>query len=35
MIAVQIVGLVYVFAVAWWLGKREERRLGPLRPERR
>ena len=28
MIAVQVVGLVYVFAVAWWLGKREERRLG-------
>lgn len=28
MIAVQIVGLLYVFAVAWWLGKREERRLG-------
>ncbi|MBV9654213.1 MAG: citrate transporter [Acetobacteraceae bacterium] len=28
MIGVQIVGLAYVFAVAWWLGKREERRLG-------
>jgi citrate-Mg2+:H+ or citrate-Ca2+:H+ symporter, CitMHS family len=28
MIAVQAVGLVYVFAVAWLLGKREERRLG-------
>jgi CitMHS family citrate-Mg2+:H+ or citrate-Ca2+:H+ symporter len=28
MIAIQAVGLVYVFAVAWWLGKREERRLG-------
>jgi citrate-Mg2+:H+ or citrate-Ca2+:H+ symporter, CitMHS family len=28
MIAVQVVGLVYVFAVAWLLGKREERRLG-------
>jgi CitMHS family citrate-Mg2+:H+ or citrate-Ca2+:H+ symporter len=25
---VQIVGLVYVFAVAWWLGNREEKRLG-------
>jgi citrate-Mg2+:H+ or citrate-Ca2+:H+ symporter, CitMHS family len=28
MIGVQAVGLVYVFAVAWLLGKREERRLG-------
>jgi CitMHS family citrate-Mg2+:H+ or citrate-Ca2+:H+ symporter len=28
MISVQAIGLVYVFAVAWWLGKREERRLG-------
>ena len=28
MIAVQAAGLLYVFAVAWWLGKREERRLG-------
>lgn len=28
MIAVQIVGLIYVFVVAWLLGKREERRLG-------
>jgi CitMHS family citrate-Mg2+:H+ or citrate-Ca2+:H+ symporter len=28
MIGVQIVGLAYVFAVAWALGKREERRLG-------
>ncbi len=28
MIGVQVVGLVYVFAVAWALGKREERRLG-------
>lgn len=28
MIAIQVIGLVYVFAVAWWLGKREERRLG-------
>ncbi len=25
---VQIVGLVFVFAVAWYMGKREERRLG-------
>jgi CitMHS family citrate-Mg2+:H+ or citrate-Ca2+:H+ symporter len=28
MIIVQVIGLLYVFAVAWWLGKREERRLG-------
>jgi citrate-Mg2+:H+ or citrate-Ca2+:H+ symporter, CitMHS family len=28
MIGVQAIGLIYVFAVAWWLGKREERRLG-------
>jgi len=28
MIGVQVVGLAYVFAVAWLLGKREERRLG-------
>ncbi len=28
MIGVQVVGLIYVFAVAWLLGKREERRLG-------
>ncbi|RYB05309.1 CitMHS family transporter [Lichenibacterium ramalinae] len=28
MIGVQIVGLVFVFATAWWLGRREERRLG-------
>lgn len=28
LIGVQIVGLVFVFGVAWWLGKREERRLG-------
>jgi CitMHS family citrate-Mg2+:H+ or citrate-Ca2+:H+ symporter len=27
MIGVQIVGLIFVFATAWWLGKREERRL--------
>lgn len=27
MIGVQIVGLVFVFAAAWWLGGREERRL--------
>ncbi len=28
MIGVQVVGLVFVFAICWWLGKREERRLG-------
>lgn len=28
MIAVQLVGLVFVFAVSWYLGVREERRLG-------
>ena len=28
LIPVQIVGLVYVFAAAYWLGKREARRLG-------
>ena len=25
---VQLVGLVFVFGVAWWLGRKEERRLG-------
>jgi CitMHS family citrate-Mg2+:H+ or citrate-Ca2+:H+ symporter len=30
LIPVQIVGLVFVFAVAWWLGKREEKRLGVI-----
>src|SRR6185369_14429647 len=28
LIPVQAVGLVYVFGVAYWLGKREEKRLG-------
>jgi len=28
LVPVQVVGLVFVFAVAWWLGKREEKRLG-------
>jgi CitMHS family citrate-Mg2+:H+ or citrate-Ca2+:H+ symporter len=28
LIPVQIVGLVFVFSVAYWLGKREEKRLG-------
>jgi CitMHS family citrate-Mg2+:H+ or citrate-Ca2+:H+ symporter len=27
-IPVQIVGLVFVFGVSWWLGRREEKRLG-------
>ncbi|HEX7848388.1 MAG TPA: citrate:proton symporter [Sphingomonas sp.] len=28
MIGVQLTGLAFVFVVSWWLGKREERRLG-------
>jgi len=28
MIPVQTVGLLFVFAVCWWLGRREERRIG-------
>ena len=28
LIPVQIVGLVFVFGMAWWLGRREEKRLG-------
>jgi len=28
MIAVQVVGLAFVFAASWWLGLREQRRLG-------
>lgn len=28
LIPVQLVGLAFVFAAAWWLGKREEKRLG-------
>jgi len=31
MIAVQIVGLIFVFVASWWLGIREERRLGYAR----
>ena len=30
LIPVQIVGLVFVFIAAWWLGKREEKRLGMM-----
>ena len=30
LIPVQLVGFGYVFAVAWWLGRREERRLARL-----
>jgi len=33
MIGVQLAGLAFVFAVSWWLGLREERRLG-LTPTR-
>jgi CitMHS family citrate-Mg2+:H+ or citrate-Ca2+:H+ symporter len=29
MIGVQVVGLVFIFCAAWWLGRREEKRLGP------
>src|SRR5689334_17537650 len=32
LIPAQIVGLVFVFAVAWWLGRREERRLAAEPP---
>lgn len=28
LIPVQVAGMIFVFAAAWWLGKREERRLG-------
>jgi CitMHS family citrate-Mg2+:H+ or citrate-Ca2+:H+ symporter len=28
LLKVQLVGLAFVFAAAWWLGKREEKRLG-------
>jgi CitMHS family citrate-Mg2+:H+ or citrate-Ca2+:H+ symporter len=28
LVPVQLVGLVFIFSVAWWMGKREERRLG-------
>jgi CitMHS family citrate-Mg2+:H+ or citrate-Ca2+:H+ symporter len=30
MLPVQLVGLVFVFGAAWWLGRREERRLAAL-----
>lgn len=30
MIGVQLAGLAFVFVVSWWLGKREEKRLGPI-----
>ena len=33
LIPVQVVGLLFVFVVAWWLGVREERRLGALPAE--
>ena len=35
MIGVQIVGLVFVFSLCWWLGLREERRLGLTATARR
>lgn len=35
MIAVQMVGLVFVFVVSWWLGIREERRLAGARSNER
>lgn len=35
MIGVQLVGLAFVFAVSWWLGIREERRLGDIHGETR
>ena len=28
LVPIQAIGLVFIFAIAWWLGKREERRLG-------
>jgi CitMHS family citrate-Mg2+:H+ or citrate-Ca2+:H+ symporter len=28
LVPVQIVGIIFIFAVSWWLGRREERRLG-------
>src|SRR6185437_14637398 len=28
MLGVQLVGLVFIFLASWWLGRREERRLG-------
>ena len=28
LVPIQAIGLVFIFTVAWWLGKREERRLG-------
>jgi CitMHS family citrate-Mg2+:H+ or citrate-Ca2+:H+ symporter len=30
MIGVQLAGLAFVFVASWWLGKREEKRLGPI-----
>jgi citrate-Mg2+:H+ or citrate-Ca2+:H+ symporter, CitMHS family len=32
MLPVQVVGLVFVFGAAWWMGRREERRLAALPP---
>ncbi len=33
LIPVQLVGLAFVFASAWWLGRREEKRLTLLSPD--
>ncbi|MGY2046554.1 CitMHS family transporter [Methylobacterium sp. JK268] len=33
LVAVQAVGLAFIFAVSWWLGSREERRLKRVRRE--
>jgi CitMHS family citrate-Mg2+:H+ or citrate-Ca2+:H+ symporter len=30
MVGVQAIGLVFILATAWWLGRREELRLGPI-----
>jgi CitMHS family citrate-Mg2+:H+ or citrate-Ca2+:H+ symporter len=30
MLPVQIVGLIFVFGAAWWMGRREEQRLAAL-----
>jgi citrate-Mg2+:H+ or citrate-Ca2+:H+ symporter, CitMHS family len=28
LVPIQVIGLIFIFTVAWWLGRREERRLG-------
>ena len=32
LVPIQAIGLVFIFTAAWWLGKREERRLGLDKP---